>query len=130
MIAAGGSQYKVCAGDVLYISRVAGDINEQVRFEDVLLVGAYDWTVWGRPLIRTASVLATVEEQTLTGKVIVGKFKKRKGYRRKKGHRQPITRLRINEIAFQWPAEGGITLHEVQLDPRRPPKPNHAPSFF
>lgn len=129
VIAAGGTQHKVSPDDVLYVNRITGEVNERVRFEDVLLVGAYDWTVWGRPLIATASVVGTVEEQTATGKVMVTKFKKRKGYQRRKGHRQPITRVRIEEVRFEWP-DGGITPYEVKLDPRRPPQPNHKGSFF
>lgn len=129
VIAAGGTQHKVTGDDVLYINRIGGDINEQVAFDEVLLVGAYDWTVFGRPLIRTASVLATIEEQSLTGKVMVTKFKKRKRYTRRKGHRQPVTRLRIEEIRFEFPKAEEITRYEVPYDPRRPPLPNHTRWF-
>lgn len=129
VIAAGGTQHKVSGDDVLYINRIKGDINEQVIFDEVLLVGAYDWSLFGRPLIRTASVLATIEEQSLTSKVMVTKFKKRKGYTRRKGHRQPVTRLRIEEIRFEFPTAEEITPYEVRYDPRRPPLPSHTRWF-
>lgn len=125
VIATNGTQYKVMPGDVLYTMRQKGDINEMVEFRDVLAVGAYDWSVIGRPLIRGASVTATIEEQTLSGKVMVTKFKKRKGYLRRKGHRQPITRMRIEEVKYEFPEADKIVPYEVQYDPRRPPVPNH-----
>lgn len=130
VIAAGGTQNKVCRDDVLYLNRIEGDVNEEMTFNDVLLVGAYDWSVFGRPLIRGASVTGTIEEQTLSGKVLVTKFKKRKGYLRRKGHRQPITRVRINEVRFEFPGEEEIRPYEVRYDPRKPPMKNHSRWFF
>lgn len=126
VVAAGGTQHKVMVGDVLYTNRIQGEVNEDVMLEDVLVVGAYDWTVFGRPLIGGASVVATVEEQTLSGKLLVAKFKKRKGYLRRRGHRQPITRMRIMEIRFEFPKEGDIVEYKVPFDPRKPPLPNHS----
>lgn len=125
VVAAGGTQHKVMVGDVLYTNRTKGEVNEDVVLEDVLAVGAYDWTVFGRPLIGGACVVATVEEQTFSGRIIVTKFKKRKGYKRRQGHRQPITRMRIAEIRFGFPGEEDIVEYEVPFDPKKPPLPSH-----
>ena len=67
-------------------------------YNDVLLIGTKDQTIVGRPLIPNAKVIATVEEQTRDKKLIVFKKKKRKGYKKKQGHRSYITVLRINDI--------------------------------
>lgn len=129
VIGTSGTQYKVMKGDVLYTNRQAGEVNTQVAFDWVLAIGAFDWTLFGRPLIRGAKVLATVEEQTKSAKVMVAKFKKRKGYLRRKGHRQPITRFRIDEIVYQWPTADMIKPYEVPYNPRRPPVPHHIRPF-
>lgn len=129
VIGTSGTQYKVMTGDVLYTNRVAGEVNTQVVFDWVLAIGSFDWTVFGRPLIRGARVLATIEEQTKSAKVMVTKFKKRKGYLRRKGHRQPITRFRIDEIEFSLPQADMITRYEVPYDPKRPHVPNHLRSL-
>ncbi len=123
---AGGRQHKVVADNALYLNRIDGDVNEQVVFDKVLLVGSIAWSVFGRPYIPTAKVLATIEEQTLSGKVIVAKFKKRKGYRRRQGHRQNVTRVRINEVVFDMPTVDGMKPLEIALDPFRPPLSNHS----
>ena len=125
IFAAGGTQHKVSVGDVVYTNRIEGEVNKTHVFEDVLLVAAVDWSVFGRPLIQEAKVLATIEEQTKSGKIYIHKFKKRKGYRRKTGHRQLITRFRIEEIVFEFPEKKRISVHEVKpMDPRTP-LPNH-----
>lgn len=125
VIATSGTQYKVMPDDVLYTNRIKAEVNEQVTFDSVMLVGTLDWSVFGRPLIREAKVIATVEEQARSGKIHVIKFKKRKGYRRRQGHRQPITRFRINEIQYSLPDASMIRPYEVPFDPKRPPLPNH-----
>lgn len=125
VIMAGGNQHKVMVGDVLYTNRMKGEVNEEIELDNVLMVGAYDWTVFGRPLIAGAKVKGIVEEQTLSGKVLLEKFKKRKGYRRRWGHRQPITRTRISEIVFEFPKAEDISEYEVPYVANRPHLPNH-----
>lgn len=98
-----GSQFKVMEGDVIYMNRVEGEVNSTYVFDDVLLIGAVDWSILGRPLIRGASVITTIEEQAKSGKIYITKFKKRTGYKRRKGHRQLITRFRIKEIRYSLP---------------------------
>eukprot|EP00003_Mantamonas_plastica_P013399 TRINITY_DN2339_c0_g1_i7.p1 TRINITY_DN2339_c0_g1~~TRINITY_DN2339_c0_g1_i7.p1 ORF type:complete len:261 (-),score=85.75 TRINITY_DN2339_c0_g1_i7:51-833(-) len=78
---------------------IEGDINTTVDLEPVLLVGSPEWTLIGQPIVPGASVQATIEEQTKTKKVTVFKKKRRKGYRRTRGHRQQVTIMRINDIS-------------------------------
>lgn len=125
VIEAGGTQHKVSADNSLYLNRINGEVNTQVVFDKVLLVGSVAWSIFGRPYIPTAKVIATIEEQTLSGKVIVAKFKKRKGYTRRQGHRQHVTRVRINEVVVDMPTIQNLKPLEMPLDPLRPPLPNH-----
>lgn len=125
IIGTSGTQYKVMTGDVLYTNRVPGEVNTEHIFDSVLAIGTFDWSLFGRPLIRQAKVVATIEEQTKSAKVMVTKFKKRKGYLRRKGHRQPITRFRINRIEYTLPDKASIQPYEIEIDPLRPNLPNH-----
>lgn len=99
VIKTGGKQYRVEEGDTLALERLEGDTGAQVSFDEVLLVGADNATTIGRPLIQGASVKATIVEQGRAKKVIIFKFRRRKNYKRKKGHRQYFTRVRIDAIA-------------------------------
>jgi large subunit ribosomal protein L21 len=120
-----GKQYKVTDGDTLYAHRIPGEVSSVVEFDRVSIIGTLDWTVFGRPLIPSAVVKATVESQTRTAKVMVTKFKKRKGYLRRRGHRQLITRLHIDSIDYTLPSSEHIVPHVVAYDPMRPPMPNN-----
>ena len=73
-------------------------VGTTIEFEDVLLVGTKTQTIVARPVIPRAKVVATVEEQTRDKKIIVFKKKKRKGYKKKQGHRSYITSMRILDI--------------------------------
>ncbi len=94
----GGTQYKVAVDDVICVEKMKVDVGETIHVNRVLLVGSKDATIIGSPLIKDATVEATVEEQALADKVIVFKKKRRKGYRRWKGHRSALTILRIKDI--------------------------------
>lgn len=122
IIAAAGTQFKVTPGDVMYTMRMPGEVNTKHVFKDVVMLGAVDWTIFGRPCIRDAMVLATVEEQAKSGKIYITKFKKKTGYRRRMGHRQPITRFRIDEIRYAMPNCDRIVPHNLGFDPTRPEK--------
>ena len=124
IIATSGHQYKVCADNVLYLNRIDGEVNTQVRFDKVLLLGSIGWSMFGRPYVAQASVLATIEEQTLAGKIHIIKFKKRKGYRRKRGHRQHVTRVRIDEVCYTMPDKTQLVPLECEVDPLEPPVPS------
>jgi large subunit ribosomal protein L21 len=101
VIKTGGKQYRVGSGDVIKVERLAGEVGARIAFDQVLMVGgADDGAVQiGSPLVAGAQVMALVLEQARAPKVIVFKKKRRKNYRRKRGHRQLQTVLRIQEIA-------------------------------
>jgi large subunit ribosomal protein L21 len=98
IVKTGGKQYRVEAGQTVYIERLASPIGEQVRFEEVLLLGGEGETRVGAPLLTGVAVQATVVEQGRDRKVRVFKYKKRKHYRRTRGHRQSYTAVRIDAI--------------------------------
>ena len=94
VIKTGGKQYKVASGDVVKLEKIAGEEGKEVIFNEVL---ALDDTV-GTPLVSGASVKATVLKQARDEKVIVFKKKRRQNYRRKNGHRQSVTIVKITDI--------------------------------
>ncbi|MGP1397551.1 MAG: 50S ribosomal protein L21 [Inquilinaceae bacterium] len=99
VIRTGGKQYRVAENDVIRVERLDGDAGASLTLSDVLMVGGQgaDAKV-GAPLIAGASVTAEVLEQGRGPKIIVFKKKRRQNYRRKKGHRQDVTVLRITGI--------------------------------
>ena len=97
VIRTGGKQYRVSEGETLRVEKLPGDVGSEVSLDEVLMVGG-DSPVIGKPLVSGASVKATITAQDKAKKVIVFKFKKRKGYRKKRGHRQHYTELKITGI--------------------------------
>jgi large subunit ribosomal protein L21 len=97
VIRTGGKQYRVAAEDVIQIEKVAGDPGEIVEFGEVLVVGG-DNVMLGAPTVSGASVAAEVLRQGRGPKVIAFKKRRRKNSRRKHGHRQEFTLLRVTEI--------------------------------
>jgi len=97
VIKTGGKQYRVAAEDVIKVERVKGDPGETIQFGEVLLVGG-DSVTLGAPTVAGASVAAEVVEQGRGPKVIAFKKRRRKNSRRKRGHRQEFTKVRITEI--------------------------------
>ena len=95
VIKTGGKQYRVTSGDVIKIEIIAGEEGKEVVFNEVLALG----DTIGTPLVAGASVTATVLKQTTDAKVIVFKKKRRQNYRRKNGHRQNITLVKITNVA-------------------------------
>ena len=93
----GGKQYRVAAGDQVRVEKVPGNVGDAIAFDNVLLV-AGETVKLGRPLVGGAKVEAKIVSQGLGPKIIVFKFKRRKNYRRKTGHRQPYTALEITSI--------------------------------
>lgn len=98
VIKTGGKQYRVAAEDVIEIERIAGDAGEIITISDVLMVGEGDKATIGTPLVDGASVAAEIVEQNRGPKVISFKKRRRQNSRRKKGHRQLLTTVRISEI--------------------------------
>jgi len=98
VIETGGKQYKVAEGDAIYVEKLAAPVGEQVVLDRVLLVNKDGNVVVGTPVVANAKVTAKVEEHGKGEKIIVFKYKPKKNYRRKTGHRQPFTKLLIEKI--------------------------------
>ena len=97
IIETGGKQYKVQQGDVVFIEKLNVEAGETVTFDKVLAVGGDEIKV-GAPYVDGASVTATVAKQGTAKKIIVYKYKPKKGYHKKQGHRQPYTKVEITAI--------------------------------
>jgi large subunit ribosomal protein L21 len=100
IIETGGKQYKVSVGQTIDVERLPFGVGEKVELDKVLLVADGENIMVGRPTLEGVKVMATVERQLKGPKIIVFKYKPRRRYRRKKGHRQLYTRLRIDEIVL------------------------------
>ena len=98
VIATGGKQYRVSVGDEIFIEKLTGEAGDAVKFSEVLMVSDDNGTKVGTPTLDGAAVDAEIVKQGKQKKIIVFKYKAKKGFRRKKGHRQPYTRVRINAI--------------------------------
>lgn len=97
VIKTGGKQYRVTEGQRLRVEKLPNAAGDTVTFSDVLMIGG-DTPKVGRPVVSGASVTAKVTLQARDKKIIVFKFRRRKNYRRKNGHRQPFTELQITGI--------------------------------
>ena len=98
IIETGGKQYWVKAGDVLRVEKLLAEPGEKVVFDKVLLVNDGSDLKIGSPYLEGAKVVATVEGHGKAKKIIVFKYKPKKNYRRKQGHRQPFTQIKIESI--------------------------------
>lgn len=94
----GGRQYKVSVGQTLEVNRLPVEDGEQIAIEEVLLISDADHTLVGTPLIENATVLATAVKQARGEKLIVFRYKSKKRFRHKRGHRQELTVLSIDDI--------------------------------
>ncbi|MDY0210003.1 MAG: 50S ribosomal protein L21 [Acholeplasma sp.] len=97
VIKTGGKQLKVEVGQEIYVEKLEVEVDSVVTFDEVLLVGG-ESTVVGNPLVNGASVTAKVLKQGRAKKIIVFKYKPKKDYRRKQGHRQSYTKLLVESI--------------------------------
>jgi len=99
----GGKQIKVSKGDTVLVEKLAGETGEKVTLDNVLLLADGEKLTVGTPVVEGATVTASIVEQIRDKKVIIFKKKRRQGYKRKKGHRQYLTVLKVEEIS----AKGG-----------------------
>lgn len=106
VIRTGGRQYKVEPGNLVRMDKIDARVGEELTWQEVLLLGEDDRIVVGSPLVKDARVIGEVEAQGRAKKIIVFKQKRRKGYRRKQGHRQDFTAVRIKEIKAGQVATG------------------------
>jgi large subunit ribosomal protein L21 len=98
VVSSGGKQYRVEAGSTLTLERLDGEPGASFTFDRVLLIGDGEEVTVGTPLVAGASVSATVLGEELGPKLVIFKFKQKVKYRRRTGHRQHLTRVRIDEI--------------------------------
>ena len=98
VIKTGGKQYRVAEGEKLRVEKLEGGPGDTIVFDSVLMLGGEEPAI-GKPVVEGARVEATILAQDRAKKIIVFKFRRRKNYRRKQGHRQPYTELQINSIS-------------------------------
>ena len=99
IIETGGKQYRVAEGDILYIEKLEAAEGDTVKFDSVLAVFNDGSATFGAPLVKGASVSASVVKNGKAKKIIVYKMRPKKGYRKKQGHRQPYTKVEIGKIS-------------------------------
>src|SRR5258708_24191750 len=99
IVKTGGKQYRVGAGDQIVVERIAGEVGSQVALSEGLAIGGEEGSTIGSPTVANASVSAKIVQQPRGNKIIVFKKKRRKNYRRKNGHRQELTVLKIEGIS-------------------------------
>src|SRR5262249_39503907 len=98
VIKTGGKQYRVAEGETVKVEKLPGDPGAKVEFTDVLMVASGADVKIGKPLVAGAKVSAEIVEQDRERKIIVFKYKRRKNFRKRGGHRQPFTALKITGI--------------------------------
>ena len=98
VIETGGKQYKIQEGEILSVERLGAGEGEKVSFDKVLLVSGEDGIKVGKPYVEGAAVEGEVLFHGKGRKIIVFKYKAKKNYRKKQGHRQPFTRVKITKI--------------------------------
>jgi large subunit ribosomal protein L21 len=97
VVRTGGKQHKVAPGDLIRVEKLPGEIGDKIEFGEVLLTAGDDVRI-GTPLVEGAKVVGTITDQARGPKIVVFKLKRRKNYRRKQGHRQSYTEIRVDGI--------------------------------
>ena len=100
IIKTGAKQHKVSEGDVVLVEKLAGDNGAEVVFNEVLMVADDNTVTIGKPFVEGATVTGEVVAQTKGPKLLIGKMKRRKGFRKKTGHRQELTSMKIKKISI------------------------------
>ena len=98
VVRSGGKQYRVSPGGSFRVERLAGEVGSKVTLGDVLMIGSDEAVRIGQPTLAGAQVVGTIVAQDRAAKVMTFKQKRRKGYRRKYGHRQDYTEIRVDQI--------------------------------
>ena len=99
IIVTGGKQYKVSEGDTLFIEKLEAEAGQNITFDQVLAILDGDNATFGAPTVEGASVTANVVKNGKGKKVLVFKYKPKKGYHKRQGHRQPYTKVTIGKIS-------------------------------
>jgi large subunit ribosomal protein L21 len=98
VVRTGGKQFRVAPGDAVRVEKLEGAVGDRIELDEVLFVGGESDARIGTPLVQGAKVVGTITAQDRGDKITVFKMKRRKGYRRKAGHRQYYTEVRVDEI--------------------------------
>ncbi len=98
IVDSGGKQYKVREGEVLRVEKLAGEVGDSISFDKILMFSDGENVSVGTPILEDVAVSGHIVEQGKAKKIIVFKYKRRKRYRRKQGHRQQFTAVKINSI--------------------------------
>ena len=98
VVRTGGKQFRVEPGTAVRVEKLDGAVGDSIELPEVLLVGGEDGAKIGTPLVDGAKVVGTITAQDRGPKIIIFKMKRRKGYRRKQGHRQSYTEIRVEKI--------------------------------
>jgi large subunit ribosomal protein L21 len=101
IISTGGKQYKVSEGETIRVEKIPGEIGESISFDRVLMFSSGETVQVGQPTLADVAVTGHIVEQGKAKKIIVFKMKRRKRYRKKQGHRQQFTALKIDTIKEQ-----------------------------
>ena len=94
----GGKQYRIASGEQLRVEKLSGEVGDVVTFDRVLLTSDGDQVNLGKPYLKDAKVVARISGHGRHKKIVVFKYKRRKGYRRKQGHRQNYTMVKVENI--------------------------------
>ena len=100
VVKTGGKEYRVSKGDLIRVEKLEGEVGDRVVLKDVLMVSQEGQVQIGTPHLAAAVVTGEIVQEIKGKKVLIYKMKKRKNYRRFKGHRQTYTYLKINDISF------------------------------
>ena len=98
VVRTGGKQVRMTPGDSVRVEKLAGDVGDTVELDDVLLVAGDAGLTVGKPVVEGAKVVGTITDQGRGPKIVVFKMKRRKGYRRKQGHRQDYTEILVDRV--------------------------------
>ncbi len=116
VVSTGGKQYKVRKGEILRVEKLSGDVGQSVFFDKVLMFSDGKEVKIGQPVLDDIDVQGHIVEQGKSKKIIVFKYKRRKRYRRKRGHRQLYTAVRIDKIGIKG-ADDEESSHELETKP-------------
>jgi large subunit ribosomal protein L21 len=100
VVKTGGKEYRISQGDLIRVEKRQGKVGDQVTMKDILMVSHEDQVQVGNPLLANAVITGEIVQQVKGKKVLTYKMKRRKNYRRTKGHRQTYTYIRVNDISL------------------------------
>ncbi|GIX18298.1 MAG: hypothetical protein KatS3mg119_2484 [Rhodothalassiaceae bacterium] len=117
VVRTGGKQYRVAPGDILKVEKLDGEAGQTILLQDVLMVADGETLTVGTPLVAGVAVKAEILEQARAPKIVVFKKKRRHNYRRKRGHRQHVTVLKVLEIGEEKALTGGAKKAKQTQEP-------------